>query len=70
MRTLADRFSFHAVEAEQIKSMSTIRMAAYNMADQIALIHECRERSLALTKLEEVVFWANAAISRGPENGS
>ena len=25
---------------------------------------ECRERSLALTKLEEAMFWANAAIAR------
>lgn len=26
----------------------------------------CREQSLALTKLEEVMFWANAAIARYP----
>lgn len=25
-----------------------------------------REQSLAITKLEEVMFWANAAIARGP----
>lgn len=26
--------------------------------------HQCRERSLALTKAEEAMMWANAAIAR------
>lgn len=25
---------------------------------------DCREKSLAMTKLEEVLFWSNAAIAR------
>ena len=41
-----------------------LRNTAKDFAYQIE--HECpdsRERSLALTKLEEAVMWANAAIS-------
>ena len=26
---------------------------------------DCREKSLAITKLEEVVMWANAGLARG-----
>lgn len=30
----------------------------------VSRLPECRETSLALTKLEEAMFWANAAIAR------
>ena len=33
-----------------------------------AMAPDCREKSLALTKLEEAMFWALAAVQRSPEN--
>ena len=39
------------------------------MANQFALhCPESREASLAITKLEEAIMWANAAIARRPES--
>lgn len=39
----------------------TVRTAASNLAD---ILPECREKSLAITALEEAMYWANAAIAR------
>ena len=42
-----------------------VRMACKEAADQIlSLTPPGREQSLAITKLEEVMFWSNAAIAR------
>lgn len=62
---LENRFTYHAPDGFQASLYPMIR----NKAKELAyLIDECvpsgREKSLALTKLEEVVMWANAGISR------
>lgn len=62
---IARRFTYHAPTPDQIPKYNRIRMYAREFAEM--LLHECpscRERSLALTKLEEAVMWANAAIAR------
>lgn len=62
---LAIRFTYHAPHADQPDRYAEIRAEALSLADTvITLTPESREQSLALTKLEEVVFWANAAIAR------
>ncbi len=58
-------FTYHAPKGDQIPRYQAIRDQAKQFAAYIldATIPS-REQSLALTKLEEVVFWANAAIAR------
>ena len=62
---LEKRFTYHAPKEGQPKRYEAIRANAKLFA--YGLSNDCpssRELSLALTKLEEVVFWANAAIAR------
>jgi len=59
------RFTYHVLDATDIKSFRMIRDVAKIMAAQINLyVPEGREQSLALTKLEEAMMWASAAIAR------
>lgn len=67
-RELTKRFVYHAPHGTQPEKYSTIRSNAYDLAYILMeLCPESRELSLAITKLEEVVFWANAAIARNSE---
>lgn len=62
---LDKRFTYHPPKGNQAKRYETIREFAKTYA--MFLVKECpdsRERALALTKIEESVFWANAAIAR------
>lgn len=58
-------YSYHALEGDQAERCRRIRDKARELAE---LIGECcpdsREKSLANTKLEEAVMWANASIAR------
>jgi len=59
------RFTYHAPKEGQPKKYQDIRQAAKSLAYLICeFCPDSRERSLALTKLEEAVMWANAAIAR------
>lgn len=62
---IENRFTYHRPAGTQADRYEEIRGTARNHA--LFLATRCpssRELSLALTKLEEVVFWANAAIAR------
>ena len=62
---IENAFRLHKVNDEQKSKQTSIREKAKELAYLINnLTPESRERSLANTKLEEVVMWANAAISR------
>jgi hypothetical protein len=62
---LITRFTYHAPRENQNERYADIRGIAHHFADQIVKwTPESREQSLALTALEEVVFWASAAIAR------
>ena len=62
---LAVRFTYHAPTGDQPDRYQAIRNQAAFFADLIiAKTPDSREQSLALTHLEEVVFWSNAAIAR------
>ena len=59
------RFSYHPPKPERSSDFVNIRDYAYDFAELInKLCPEGREKSLAITKIEEAVMWANAAIAR------
>lgn len=62
---LKNRFAYHAPREGQPEQYQEIRNYAHGLASLIN--HQCpesREKSLAITHLEETVMWANAAIAR------
>lgn len=62
---LETRFKFHAADAAKAERHRDVRQKCYALAE--FLCKECpasRELSIALTKVEEVMLWANAAIAR------
>jgi hypothetical protein len=62
---LANRFTYHPPRPDQPNRYRAIRDQAYEFAKNIRnLCPDSREKSLALTALEETVMWANAAIAR------
>ena len=62
---LENRFTYHALKEGQPEKYEELRGEARKLA-RLFRSHcpESRELSLAYTKLEEAVFWANAAIAR------
>lgn len=63
---IANRFEFHAAPDEEKRNLhSSVRNHIREVADYVNLVvPEGREKSLAITKLEEAMFWANAALAR------
>jgi hypothetical protein len=62
---LENRFTYHAPKDGQPLRYEAIRAAGKEFARLI--VSECpdgREQSLAVTHIEEAVFWANASIAR------
>lgn len=68
---LENRFTFHPVRDDvQATTYAHIRNKAKALA--YYLTESCppsRELSLAITHLEEAVFWGNAAVARHDEEG-
>jgi hypothetical protein len=62
---LSKRFTYHPPKGNQSEMYQQLRKEAALLAASIRNITpECREQSLAITKIEEAIFWANAAIAR------
>ena len=62
---IENSFTYHAPQGDQTDRYVDIRELAKRLAlYMVDYCPESRELSLALTKLEEAVFWANAAIAR------
>lgn len=62
---LDNAFKYHPPQPGQNEKYESIRAKAKELALLIVETQpESRERSLAITKLEEASFWANAGIAR------
>ena len=62
---IENRFTYHPPKKDQAERYETMRGQARELALHIyAEAPDSREKWLALTKLEEAVMWANAAIAR------
>ncbi len=62
---LDNRFTYHPPKDNQAERYTHLRASALELAREIAMTTPAsREQSLALTNLEQAIFWANAAIAR------
>lgn len=62
---IANRFDFHPATDVTIPQHETARSRHKALASWVAKnTPESREQSLALTSLEQSLFWTNAAIAR------
>lgn len=62
---LAQRFTYHPPRDDQPTRYRQLRDATFLLACKYKThTPASREQAIALTKLEEAVFWANAAIAR------
>lgn len=63
-------FGYHVPNLERGADHGGMREQALRLATYInGVVPDGREKSLAITKLEEVMFWANAAIARQDRPG-
>ena len=64
-KQLENDFKYHAPKEGQPEKYTAIREKSKELAYLISeLVPNSREKSLAITKLEEVSMWANAGIAR------
>ena len=64
---LDNRFRFHPANSETGMKHAEVRDACRSFAGFLnERLPEGREKSLAITHLEEVMLWSNAAIARPP----
>ena len=64
-KRLDNVFVYHAPKDDQAERYELLREAGKSFAGLIlGYTPASREQSLAITKLEEAVMWANAAIAR------
>ena len=64
-KDIESRFTYHSPTEDKIKKYPLLRNKAKELAYLIEeLCPQGREKSLAMTILEEVIMWANAGIAR------
>ncbi|MDN8591901.1 hypothetical protein Q0V21_24365 [Paenibacillus sp. 11B] len=62
---IENNFSYHSPKEGQPAKYEAIRAKGKELAELIdEQTPKSREQSLAMTNLEQAVFWANAAIAR------
>lgn len=62
---LENRFTYHSPKDDQPDRYDHIRRAGRSLAELVdSYCPDSREKSLAITHIEEAVMWANAAIAR------
>ncbi|MBN2157883.1 MAG: hypothetical protein JW807_00705 [Spirochaetes bacterium] len=64
-KKIMNNFTYHPPKGNQPERYEKIRSLAKEMAILVDLLcPDSREKSIALTKIEESCMWANAAIAR------
>lgn len=64
-KELDNKFNYHQPKPGQPERYTAVRSSTKETAEIIfSACPESRERALAITKLEEALFWANASIAR------
>lgn len=59
------RFDHHPPrDPERVSEHQEVRDAAKAFAAVLATLPDGREKALAITKVEEALFWSNAAVAR------
>lgn len=63
---LCSRFEYHKPKDEATaQKLNLVRNLCFDLAEELnEIVPDGREKSLAITHLEEVMFWANAGIAR------
>lgn len=62
---ISNRFTYHAPDQDKIYLHGQVRESLLTVANYFDdVLPDGREKALALTKLEEAMFWSNAAIAR------
>lgn len=60
-------FDYHRPDDDKVIAHELCRKAIKDACIRINdLVFDCREKSLAITNLEQAMFWANAGIARNP----
>ncbi len=68
IENLKKRFTYHAPKENQPQKYENIRKNALAFAELLdVMCPDSREKSLAITALEEAVMWANASIARNED---
>ena len=64
--SIENDFKYHPPKTDEIAQLHEyMRAMCKHVAEEMTtLCPDSRERSLAITKLEEAMMWANAAIAR------
>lgn len=65
LQTRIDKdFTYHSPKGDQVDRYPHLRNKGQDLAETICrLVPDSRERAKALTKLKEVIMWANAGIA-------
>lgn len=70
-KIIENNFTYHAPHGDQATRYERLRAAAKALALEIHhLCPQSRERAVAITNLEQVMFWANAAVARNEPNAA
>lgn len=71
LNELIKRFNYHKPHGDQPNRYQAIRQMLMNASLYImGRTPKSREQSIVLTKLEEAMFWTNAAIARNEEENN
>lgn len=67
---LTHRFAYHRPDTDKVQAHEDIRARCGELAHHLDhVLPPGREKSLAMTHLEDVMMWANAAVARSKTNG-